>query len=65
MRKNTGNRNILLCGMEANSIRVSPRLSQEGHSRQENTKRAAFPPPGIPCASTPRYAEYSQENIDC
>jgi CheY-like chemotaxis protein len=34
-------------------MRVSPRLSQEGHSRQENTKRQLFPPPGIACASTP------------
>ena len=51
--KTTDNRNILLCGMESHSKGVSTRLSQDSHFQQENTKWAAFPLPGIPCASTP------------
>jgi CheY-like chemotaxis protein len=33
--------------------RVSPRLSKEGHFRQENKQEGRFPLPGIACASTP------------
>ena len=51
--KITGSRKILLGGVESHSRPFHRHISQDGHSREENTKTAPFPLAGIPSALPP------------
>lgn len=49
----TDSRKILLCKMGSHSRPFQRDITQDGHCWEENTKTAAFPLTGIPCALTP------------